>query len=266
MAQPLIEFKLRPLAEIQPWGAPGDLNLSWFGLTDGTWWINAGDLRLFEYSSVAVTELGAPQYCDYQVVRLYEDLMDLLPHALEEVPAQLVPCISLEARSWWSDTWEHWMAALPDENIGDAEFALIDSAGSWRGRRMLDSAYLTPSFDLRIWSAQGAVHLEWDNRAKLVEDVCAWTAVIGSFDLPAIEFLAEVRDFGERFMQAMAERVQQVRGGALDGRGIRVDVEGLAREQVQRSRDFQERLSAGRSRTDWESVSRAMSALEERCA
>jgi len=76
MAQPLIEFQLRPLTEIQPWGDPQDPSLSWFGLSDGTWWINAGNQRLFEYSSHAV-QLGAPRYCDYQVVRLHEDLIDL---------------------------------------------------------------------------------------------------------------------------------------------------------------------------------------------
>lgn len=265
MTQPLIEFELRPLAEIQPWGSPQDPNLSWFGLSDGTWWINAGSQRLFEYSSQAVRELGAPRCCDYQVVRLHEDLIELAPYAVEDVPAQLIPCVALESRELWSARWERWMAALPDEDIEEADYALIDAAGLWRGNRMLDSAYLSPSFDLRIWSSQGQVHLDWDNRAKLVENACAWTAAIGSFTLPSGRFLSELRDFDARFMGAMAKRVEEVCGGALQNRGIRVDLRALEREQVDRSCWLKDRLAARPLRTDWESVLAAMSALEERC-
>jgi hypothetical protein len=254
MAQPLFEFELRPLSEIQPWGTPDDPNLSWFGLSDGNWWINAGGQRLFEYSLHAVQKLGAPQYCDYQVVRLHEDLIDLVPNAVEEVPAQFMPCIALENRDSWNARWERWMAALPDEHLSDGDFDLIDSAGSWRGRRTLDSSYLSPSFDLRIWSSQGVVHLEWDNRARLVEGVNAWTAVFGSFEVPSAGFLSELRNFDERFMRAMAERVKQVSAGALEDRGIRVDIRALEREQIERSRWLQERLDEGAVRTNWASV------------
>lgn len=264
MAPPLFQFALRPLAEVQPWGTPEDPNLSWFGLSDGTWWINAGDHRLFEYSLHAVRDLGAPRYCDYQVVRLHEDLIDLVPFALEEVPVQLVPCVALENREWWNARWDGWIDALPDDGISDTDYRLIDAAGSWKGRRTLDSSYLSPSFDLRMWSSQGLLHMEWDNRAKLVDDVCAWTAVHGSYELPSAGFLSEVQAFDERFMRAMAERVEQVCGGALEQRGIRVDLKALKREHAERSRWLQERLDARPSQTNWESVVRAMAILEER--
>lgn len=264
MVQPLIEFMLRPLAEIQPWGPPDDPRLSWFGLSDGVWWINAGDQRLFEYSPDAVRNFEGPRYCDYQIVRLHEDLLDLMPHALQDIPPELVPSIALGSRESWNADWQRWMAALPDGHLCDADWDLIHSAGSWIDARTLDSGYLSPSFDLRIWSSQGQVHLEWDNRTKLIEDVCAWSAVVGSFVLPADEFLSGVRDFHQRFMDAMAERVEEVRHGALQGRGIGVDLGALEREQHARSRGFQEHLDAGLSRADWDSVVAAMLALEER--
>jgi hypothetical protein len=264
MDQPLFQFELRPLAEVQPWGTPKDPSLSWFALSDGIWWINAGNHRLFEYSLHAVRELGASRYCDYQVVRLHDDLINLVPYALEDVPMQLVPCVELGSRERWSARWGRWMAALPDEGLSDADYSLIDSAGSWMGRRTLDSSYLSPSFDLRIWSSQGLVHLEWDNRTKLVDDGYAWTAVLGSYELPSARFLTEMQDFDERFMGAMAERVEQVCSGALEGRGIRVDRKALKREHVERSSWLQERLGDGPSQTNWESVVGAISALEER--
>lgn len=50
MPLPLFQFELRQLDQIQPWGAPDDPNLHWFGLTDGWYWIQVGEDRLFEYS------------------------------------------------------------------------------------------------------------------------------------------------------------------------------------------------------------------------
>jgi hypothetical protein len=252
MGRPLIEFELRRLSEIEPRGDPHDPNLHWFGLSDGIWWINAGDRRLFEYSSTAVRDLGAPRYCDYQVVRLYEDLIGLLPYGLEEVPTDLIPCIALEGRVSWEEKWKKWMAGLPNENIGDADFNLIDVAGSWRGRRMLDSGYLSPSFDLRIWASQGQIHMEWDNRTKLVEGVCAWSALYGSFELPESDFASEVRSFHERFMREMGTRVEEVCCGALEDRGIRIDLAALAREQTNRSNAFGESSFTPGLGTDWD--------------
>ncbi len=65
----LFNFSLTPLEKIIPWGEPGEEILHWFGLTDGTYWMEVGEHKLFEYSSSAC-ESSAPEYCDYQIVRL----------------------------------------------------------------------------------------------------------------------------------------------------------------------------------------------------
>ena len=44
----LIDFTLLPLAMVQPWGRPDNLSLHWFGLTDGQYWIEVGENKLFE--------------------------------------------------------------------------------------------------------------------------------------------------------------------------------------------------------------------------
>ncbi len=43
----LTSCRARP--EVLPWGNPGELSLHWFGLTDGKYWIQAGDDALLEY-------------------------------------------------------------------------------------------------------------------------------------------------------------------------------------------------------------------------
>jgi hypothetical protein len=83
-------FDLRPLGDIVPWGKADDLSLHWFGLTDGWFWIELDGHVLLRYSDrcAARFQLDRP-YVDYQVVRLWEDLITLIPAVLEPVPADL---------------------------------------------------------------------------------------------------------------------------------------------------------------------------------
>jgi hypothetical protein len=95
----LFNFELRPINEIAPWrpvSAPDARtpeylrypHIGWFQLTDGWYWIETGQGELFCYSQ-AHLEIwkekypGHPwtesRYVDYHVVRLWEDLLDMLP-------------------------------------------------------------------------------------------------------------------------------------------------------------------------------------------
>lgn len=102
-----IQFRLRPVDDIAPWQpvpspdarTPDWLrrpNLGWFALTYGWYWIEVGQAELYRYSQEAVnamvreqpdapwaSELLQMPYDDYQVSRLWEDLLELLPDVLE---------------------------------------------------------------------------------------------------------------------------------------------------------------------------------------
>jgi hypothetical protein len=73
-------FQLEPLEKFEPWGEGDDRTLHWFGLTSGTYWIEVGEQRLFE--SVGF-EGGSPECLDYQVARLHEDVLAIVPRVLE---------------------------------------------------------------------------------------------------------------------------------------------------------------------------------------
>lgn len=135
----LVNFNLVPIEEVQPWGRAGSYSLSWFGLTDGQYSIHVGDSTLFEYSEHARAG-GTTRYCDYQVVRLYEDLMDMLPHILEPVPPSLAPYLSGDTAIAWRETYGAWCDR--DENHpGNDHFCQIaDAALMWMGGRSLDNA------------------------------------------------------------------------------------------------------------------------------
>jgi hypothetical protein len=87
-------FELRPVDKITPWGGQ-DRMLHWFGLTDGWYWIELDGHELLRYSDTTLRRWrgegydAARPYVDYQVVRLWEDVIQLAPAVLEPVPADL---------------------------------------------------------------------------------------------------------------------------------------------------------------------------------
>jgi hypothetical protein len=89
----LFEFVLRPIEQVAPWGAPGEENLHWFGLTDGWYWMNVGEVQLMRYSQRlidAIPEWNPPlPYVDYQVDRLYDDLLSILPAIVDPIPPDI---------------------------------------------------------------------------------------------------------------------------------------------------------------------------------
>ncbi len=254
MPAPLFEFELRPLREIQPWGGPEAPSLHWFGLTDGLYWIQAGEHTLFEYAVRVQEILGVSRFCDYQVARLYEDVLDVVPYALEPVPKELRRYISVDEATERDHYWKEWCAS---EKSTD----LIDDAGPWMGRRTLDCTHLSPSTHIVFWSDDDTVHIEWDNRGKLLEGNPAWSEQLGRWNLPREHFMNEVRSFHDRLMEQMSSRVEEVAAGALAERAY-VDLPGLRREHHVRSQAILRNLGAPAPPTDWEPIIAAIRALE----
>ena len=142
-------FRLAPLNVVRPWG--GDKpSLHWFGLTDGLFWIEAGDAELFRYSDALVereTRRDPPYpvsvYEDYQVVRYWEDLLDLLPAIRSPLPADFAALVRdadrlsdfLNRATAWSDA------------AGDAENrweTYHEATGWWHGRQW-DAGHRVPA-------------------------------------------------------------------------------------------------------------------------
>jgi hypothetical protein len=251
----LINFTLAPIEKITPWGQPGSYGLHWFGLTYGEYWIQAGEAALFEYSDHA-RKAGITRYCDYQVVRLYEDLMEMLPYILEPVPEPLVPYIFGEQAKAWRNAYDAWCDKNDDVLDTDYFCELADAAVVWSGKRHLDSAYLSPSARIAIWSDQEHVHIEWDNRDRKFDGQPAWSAVLGAYQMPRDAFIEEMKSFHVRLMEQMAARVDQVVAGCLPPE-IQIDLPGLIREHEQRARSFDSALRFV-PETDWQQAERAI--------
>lgn len=262
-------FRLRETQSMPLWrDADGAAHLHWFGLTDGWYWIEAEGSELFRYSQVLVDKwrsehqsapwLEALPYVDYQVARLWEDVLNILPDVLEPVPKALAQHLGS------GGAWHEWMRVAwttPELQTLDSMERVYDATNWWITRRV-DTAYLQAGPNIWFWSDGESLHLEWDNHECTLDGQPAWEAAVGEDITPTEEFLAEVRNFDMRLIRRMHDRVTLVQGGEARP-GITLDP-GLSEDQRQRAQRLSTVLAhtTPREPTDWESVIRAVEAIQ----
>lgn len=180
----MIRFELTPIDQVQPWN--GDLY--WFPLSSGSYSIDLGTHRLFEYAD------GTP--VQYFLARLHTDLLHSLPEVLDPIPEPLAERF-IEGSA--IVTW-HTLSASTD----DSEDPMFDALEGFRVRS-LDSMYLTPRAHILQWRRGDEIVIEWDHRSF---DVCPWSARHGRVAIPVETYLADIRRFHEELMAQMSERVR----------------------------------------------------------
>jgi hypothetical protein len=245
----LFNFTLIPIEEIEPWSADDNLSLSWFGLTDGFYWIGVGESTLFEYSAHAQAA-DAPRFCNYQVVRLYEDLMKMLPHILEPIPHAIAQYLSGDGAAVWRLAYRNWCEQNSDVLDSDKFWDIVDATTTWSGERRLDNAYLSPSANIVIWSDEEYVFFEWDNTSDLINGQPAWSALHGRYQLSRSEFIKEIQSFHFRLIAQMEKRVEMMLSGVLSTK-IKIDMKGLASEHAERGLTLEKAMSLSQQ-TDWQ--------------
>lgn len=253
----LIRFALRPIDEIEPWGRPGTLSMSWFALTDGHYLLGHGSSEIYRYSAEALSALGwtfspAPvgfEYsADYQVARLFHDLTEILPRVLEEVPPDVAALLeSAETQSSWEQ------ATLDLE--GPSTIADSDAL-RWVSDRTLSGAHLRAGPSITFWRTGTGLHIRCDNRSRQIDGVPIWRSERMEATVPLPWFLAEVRHFGEQFLAQMDERVRLVEAG-WEREGVALNAEDLRRAQAENMGLWSESLgrvagaAGGVRATDW---------------
>lgn len=270
----LFNFHLCPFNQISPWGKPGDLSLHWYGLSFGYYWLDAGAVELLRYNP-ALVDLWARKYpganwlpdmpyVDYQVARLWDDVIEILPAVLEPVPLRLARALTLKG------PWANWLrsaeAALREHmgaslTLEDARNLLYE-AGRWWGRRSLDTAYLQAGAEIACWGDGAEVHIAWDNRGLMLEGLPAWDAQFGEYRLPVAAFLDEVHAFDTRFIRRMHDRVAlaQVNWTRPDvtlDPGINV-----AQEKSAQYLNWRMQPSVRRELDDWDHIYEAIAQIE----
>jgi len=236
----LFDFALDQLDDVQPWGRAPEQTLSWFALTQGRYRLRVGDAFLLNYSDATVAKHYADwpdaypgPLVDYYVVRLWEDVLALLPDLLAEVPPAMHDVLLLadaERAAW---------IARATRDLTDDEAA---DATAWIGARILDSGYLQHGPWLRFWSHAGQTFIAWDCLNLRREGIAVWSAGTGNFAVPTVDFLAELRMFHAQLMTDMLMRVHAIRDG-WHRSGVAIDVDGLQREHAARCQALDEALA-----------------------
>jgi len=196
-------FELRPIEAVEPWGAVGDRSLHWFGLTDGWQCLDTTAGRLLEYAAPA--RPSGATWMEYQVVRLFEDLLSAWPFIAESVPDD----VASRFFGWYSHA-EHARVAREED---DATQKAWDEACFWWYERNVQFNHLRWAPELYLWRAGSEVNLVWDAPGEN-EAGPVWSVQHARLALPLEDVREALGSFCRDFLEAMARRVAGIeRGG-----------------------------------------------------
>jgi hypothetical protein len=268
----LFEFELKPLGQIVPWGENNDLYLTWFGLTDSNYYMDVGKERLFEYSTELLrhwsknnsnNESHVSPYFDYQVSRLHEDLLAILPDVLQEIPQALFDCIGTGEKQ---KKWECCLSSFADSYESEDPMEEIDffdvyeEATDWVRCRKLVGIGGGP--DILIFRFDQQVIIRWDSSDYSQDGISTWSAPSGELILPVEKFVEEVHSFHNRLMKSMADRVSFIVSNETFP-NVSIDKQELAREQEERSHALDEALAEKTAVKSWDDVLTAYDSLQK---
>ncbi len=260
----LFNFCLTPVEKIQPWGKGDDLELHWYGLTYGCYWLLAGDVELFRHSEEFPKKYGWTDYygClpheDYQVAHLWQDVLDILPDVLLPVPQVLTEKLAAPNFQAWRAAVYQWALSKPN----GLQKPAYGYANEWARKRHLDHMYLIAGPRIWLWNDGTFIHLEWDNREQKIDGIPKWSASMGSWRLTVEAFLDEVRAFDHAFLHAMQQRVMQVARG-WNRPDVHIDKGQLAWQQHDCVTHLAQSLAKAQNHTeDWNAVLDAIAFID----
>jgi Family of unknown function (DUF5984) len=245
----IFNFRLRPIEHVTPWDSSDGPSLGWFGLSDGWYWLSLEGQEVLRGRDAPGG--GEPPYVDYQVARLWEDVLDLLPSALEPAPADVAAFLhDVEA---WARVVLRTRTERARLDVRSAADADRRDFGWWNARK-LDSGYLVKAPSVHVWRTGNEVRIFWASNPDEHE---LWSPVRGISAMSVRAFLDEVQAFDRAFLAAMEERVRTVvAAGGIEG--VSVNLAHLLREQQERSSWLQSvlrRVDQGEQlATDWAPV------------
>ncbi len=235
-------------------------------MTDGLFWIEVDGSELFRYSNVFHSHIlreypssVASPYEDYQVARYWEDLVQLARTVMDPVPEDIAARTNKgeEWRKWLGEAWEQYQTSDDPEHD-----EIYESATAWWYERQWYAGRLKYPPNLWLWRVEDTIHMRWDNRDKVAEEIPVWHSDRGEAALPVAAFVRAVHEFHDAFIDAMAKRVQQVLRGDLRA-DIMVDTAGLVRDQwinAERLPAVELPIYKGR---DWEATRSALATVTE---
>lgn len=245
-----INFGLRPLAEVVPWGSTEtEQRLHWFGLTDGWYDLVVGDRRVYSAP-------GEDRGVDHHVSRIWEDLIEIAPFALEALPA------AIAARIDDVTAWNAWGDRVM-EDVDDLD--LVERGLAWWWNRKLYDGPFVNAPRLQLWRLGDALRLHWES-AEPARARVQWSSPSGDTTISMKAFRDELLTFNARLLAEMHQRIDAVEQ-SWNRPDVAIDVRELRREQTYRSQMLERSFADSRKReTAWDAALAALTELEARVA
>jgi hypothetical protein len=242
----LFQFQLETLADVAPWGDESRPRLSWFGLTSGHFGLRLGDVDVLRYDPQGCATRGWPVpegglHVDYYVVRLWEDVLEVLPFALAPLPEDVA---ALAGDRGSLVALRERLAHADEDAENDEPFAL-DALAFWSDRTV-DTGYLKEGPHLHFWSKNDTVQIRYEARASGAR---LWDPELAEHAMSRDAFVDEVVRFHERLIDEMAQRVEACAAGARPD--VEIDLAELRHEHADRATLLAKQLSTKPPDEDW---------------
>jgi uncharacterized protein DUF5984 len=250
------DFRLTPLDRYEPWNAARAV--SWFELTDGEQVVRLDEQEIFTLEEFSSESGGKRCWLDYQVVRMWEDLLVLFPYAKRPVPEEIARRLEPGAgwERWRKRAWERM------EGLDERTAEELEQAFSWASRRTLDVGHLVAAPRLTFACIDDVMLATCEPRADASSMDWRWVCEPARVELPLQEFIHEVERFANALLTDMEERLAAISHGALACRAV-VDFVELHAQHIQRQEQLARMLGAAADEEeDWDRIARALDTLD----
>lgn len=264
----MINFRLKNVTEIVPCGQEPNQTLSWFWLTDGELWLNFENTTIYEYSKEALNHFGnkLTPYNDYYIVRFIEDFTELFEKISETIPERFYELTkNLEGfkddSKKWLDIYDTDENEYPDFYF-DEYYKLI----SWVNERTLNSGHLNGGPHLSFFRRNDKVKIIWETDYILENGVSLWTAKNGSSEMNYIDFVNQIKKFGEDFFFKMDKQIEVTLSKKFEN--VQIDKQRLIDEHQERKEFFFTNLKLleqkQTKKTNWDEIEQTYIRLLEK--
>lgn len=228
----MINFKLKNIDKIVPFGSDGNQVMHWFALTDGAYRIEIKNATLFEYTDEIQNYWGGDyKYVDYQIIRLIEDFTSLFFKITESVPDDLFEYVkSAKLLNKIEEQRQIWTGISDDKEMA------IEESFRWIIDRTLYSHHLTGGPQISFFRHNEKILLVWIANQLVDDKIPIWTAQTGEVEIDFEDFILQIEDFGKNFFAEMEKQVNHAL--ERDWGPIIIDKIKLKEEQIERAGDF----------------------------
>lgn len=210
-----INFKLKSINDIEPWGN----SMHWFGLTDGTLYIQVGDEKIYEYSDSARDYFKCDiKYNDYYLARFVTDFTELFRFIREPIPEILYN--NIDKFEDMTDLWKDMYIDKPDDifdKFYDEEYTPLTEW--YYMQHTFNSGHLVGGQSIEFFRHGDKIKILWKSYddAILENGENIWTSPNGIYEMSWKDFTDECKNFYWRFRRKIDVQTYRAYKYGIDG-------------------------------------------------